>query len=101
MKTITDYKPRKEGNTPIAFFHYREGDGTIQYQGYITHLRKDYTGTCHLFSWFGGYETDDSVIHVTRAFFDSCTFYDSDYQMNRAYETHKANSTPHTDQLQT
>lgn len=86
MKTINDYKPRKESDSPIAFFHYWD-DGEIQYQGFITQLSKDRSGTCRLFEWSFGEETD--TIHVTRAFFDDCTFYDSDYAMNRAYTDHK------------
>jgi len=83
MKSIKDYKPRKKGDTAIAFFHYWE-DGKINLQGYITELRNDYSGTCQLFSWLGGGETDE--IHVTSAFFEDCTFYDSDYAMNIAYK---------------
>ena len=86
MKTIEDYKPRKEGTTPIAFFHYWE-NGEIQYQGCVIQLEKDRSGTCQLFEWFMGMETDK--INVTRAFFDDCTFYDSDYQMNSAYKSQK------------
>ena len=86
MKTINDYKTRKESDSPIAFFHYWD-DGAIQYQGFITQLSKDRSGTCILFEWFSGGESD--TIHVTRAFFDDCTFYDSDYAMNRAYANHK------------
>jgi hypothetical protein len=86
MKKITDYKPRKNGETPIAFFHYWE-DGEICYQGYITRLEKDYSGTCLLFDWLLGEEGEP--ISVNRAFFDDCTFYDSDYQMRSAYARSK------------
>lgn len=81
MKTIADYKPRKIGETPIAFFHYWS-DGEIEYQGYVTQLDKDRSGTCQLFDWLMGEPSEK--IHVTRAFFDDCTFYDSDHDMNVA-----------------
>ena len=83
MKTIEDYKPRKKSDTPIAYFHYFD-EGEVVYQGYIKELKKDQTGTCQLFEWLSGSESDE--IHVTKSFFDDCTFYDSDYQMNSAYE---------------
>jgi len=83
MKSIEDYKPRKKSDSPIAFFHYWKDD-KIMYQGYIVHLKKDRSGECQLFEWLSGTRSDE--ITVTRAFFDDCTFYDSDYQMNSAYE---------------
>jgi len=84
MKTIEDYKPRKKSDSPIAYFHYFDKGGEVVYQGYIKELKKDRTGTCQLFEWLSGTESDE--ITVTRSFFDDCTFYDSDYQMNSAYE---------------
>jgi hypothetical protein len=87
MKTINDYNQRKKGDTPICFFHWWE-DGNIQYQGFVVRLNKDKSGTCKLMSWLDGYE-DEDLIAVTSSFFNDCTFYDSTYQMNSAYQKHK------------
>ena len=76
----------KKSKTPIAFFHYWKA-GEITYQGYITHLKKDLSGECRLFSWLTGEATE--TIQATRAFFDDCTFYNSDYEMNAAYAKNK------------
>ena len=80
MKTIKNYKPRKYGDSPIAFFHYME-DGKIKYQGHIAALNKDRSGICQLYDWFTGGNSDE--INVTRAFFDDCIFFDSDYGMRQ------------------
>jgi hypothetical protein len=81
MKTITNYKPRKYKDSPIAFFHYWDA-GAIQYQGMIKELTKERTGTVMFFDWLCGMPNDEAT--VTRAFFDNCTLYDSDYQMRAA-----------------
>lgn len=86
MKKITDYKPRKKGKNPIAFFHYWS-DGKIKYQGYVVQLNKDGSGTCQLFEFLMGYPSNQT--RVTSAFFDDCTFYDSDIDMNSAYYKHE------------
>lgn len=86
MKTINDYQPRKKSDTPIAFFHYMK-DGKIKFQGYVIKLNEDRTGECQLFEWISG--TPSQIITVTRAFFDDCVFYDSDYEMNSYYDNIK------------
>lgn len=80
MKTINDYEPRKRADTPIAFFHYIK-DGERIYQGYIIQLNEDRSGKCQLFDWYLG--TKSEIITVTKAFFDACVFFDSDYDMRR------------------
>lgn len=99
---ITDFKPSKTikggkfqpyGESwitygiPIVFFHYWE-DGKILYQGFVDSIDKRHGGGVILFEWLMG--EMNGRIRVTKAWFDKCTFYHSDMEMNKAHEIAKS-----------
>jgi hypothetical protein len=95
-KTIRDYRPRRlNKDEPIVFFHKWE-DGYVNYQGIVIELTKAYSGKVMFFDWIMGY-SDGNQHCVTASYFDDCTFYDSDYDMNNAYA--KSKKRPQKDSL--
>lgn len=83
--TAKPYKKEEfEYGEPIKFFHKLDENDDIQYQGFVDSINSIGGGTVVLFDFIMGDMRTKTV--VTPDYFKKCAFYDSNAEMNGAYE---------------